>query len=231
MPGKGLKRKAYVREGYGWVVATILSAVIFFIVLYYHYLRRGILNPFLPNDISLLFLSNKAFAIGAMFLMGISFIIGPLARFFPSLRKKIEYRKQIGLMGFFFALIHIIVSYFFLSDKFPISWFIENQASVIFGVIGIIVLIIVAIDSMNAVARRIGHKKWIFIQRLAYIAFILAAAHIIALGKVPGWIRWMGTLEPIYPPGTLITILFVAAALVIRSIVIFYRKKKKVKKL
>ena len=222
---KGLKEKS------DWTIALIIGAILFFAILYYHYLRRGIINPFLPNEISFLFLANKAFAIGSMFLIGISFILGPLAKFFAYFRDKVEYRKEIGLMGFLFALVHIVISYFFLSDKFQSTWFIENRTSIIFGVLSLIILVIVSLVSNNYSIKKLGYKKWIFIQRLAYLAFIFAAFHIIFLGKIPGWIRWAKTLDPIYPPGTLITMGFVIIVLLIRFIVIFVNRKQRDKEL
>jgi len=219
------KIKEYIKEESDWLVAFAAGAILFFVILYYHYLRRGIINPFLPNEISFLLLSNKAFAISSIFLIGISLLIGPLANFFDYFKDKIRYRKEIGVFGFLFALAHIIISIFFLEDKFPREWFIENQLSVILGVTSLAILILVTCVSNNFSIIKLGYKKWIFLQRLAYIAFILAAVHFIVL-KFSGWKEWLQTLDPIYPPGTLIMIIFVIIVLLIRVMVIFLDKRE-----
>lgn len=217
--------KEYIKEESDWLVAFVIGAILFFVIIYYHYLRRGIINPFLPNEVSFLFLANKAFAISAIFLIGISFLIGPLAKFFDYFKNKIRYRKEIGVMGFLFALVHIIISIFFLKDKFPNEWLIENQPSIIFGVISLVILIIVTSVSNNFSIIKLGYKKWIFLQRLAYLAFIFAAIHFIIL-RFSWWKEWLKTLDPLYPPGTLIAIIFVIIILLIRIIVLFIDKKE-----
>ncbi|MBI2045417.1 ferric reductase-like transmembrane domain-containing protein [Candidatus Pacearchaeota archaeon] len=223
------KIKEYLKKESDWFVALSIGAILFFIILYYHYLRRGIINPFLPNEISFLFLANKAFAISSIFLIGISFLIGPLAKFFDYFKNKIRYRKEIGVMGFLFALVHAIISLFFLGDNFPKEWFIENQISVIFGVASLAILMLVTCVSNNFSIVKLGYKKWIFIQRLAYLALILAAVHFIIL-KFSGWKEWINTLNPVYPPGTLIAIIFIIIVLLIRMIVLFIDKREKSQK-
>ncbi|MAH03631.1 hypothetical protein CMI39_02480 [Candidatus Pacearchaeota archaeon] len=221
------KINKYIKRESDWFVAFAIGAILFFAFLYYHYIRRGIINPFSPNDISFLFLANKAVAISAVFLIGISFLLGSLAKFFTFFKEKVKYRKEIGLLGFFFALIHIVIVYFFLQDKFPRTWFIENPIAVVFGILSLITLVIVAFISNNYLMKKLSYKKWIFIQRLAYLAFILAALHILFLGKIPGWINWVKTLEPLFPPGTLVTISFIIIVLLIRISVIFLDKKER----
>lgn len=220
------KIEEYIKEKSDWFVAFVIGTILFFVILYYHYLRRGIINPFLPNEISFLLLSNKAFAIGAMFLIGISFLLGPLTKFFEYFKDKVRYRKEIGVMGFLFVLVHVILSIFFLKDKFPKEWFIEHQTSVILGVLSLAILILVTCVSNNFSIRKLGYKKWIFLQRLAYLAFIFAAIHVIIL-KFSGWKEWLKTLDHIYPPGTLIMIVFVIIVLLIRGVVFFIDRREK----
>ena len=219
------KIKEYLKEESDWFVAFIVGAIIFTIIIYYHYIRRGIINPFLPNEVNFLLLTNKAFAISSIFLIGISFLIGPLAKFSDYFKNKIRYRREIGVMGFLFALVHIIILIFFLESKFPREWFAENQLSVIFGVVSLVILIIVTSTSNNFSIKKLGYKKWISVQRLAYLALILAVVHFIIL-KFSGWKEWMNTLNPIYPPGTLIALIFIVAVLLIRIIVLFIDKKE-----
>ncbi len=227
---KSLKEKQdyLVHETKDWIYALKLAAIIFIIIVYYHYMRRGIFLPqdFIGTNVSFLDMANKGFAITAVFMITISILIAPIAQFISSWGKKIGYRKEIGIIGVYLAIIHLIISFLFLPWKYDVAWYQDHQLSIILAILSIIILIIITITSTKYHLVTFGYKKWKGIQRLVYPALILAVLHIMVLGKIAGWKKWFVDPSVTYylPPGTLVTISFVALALILRLIVIFKKR-------
>ena len=69
-------------------ISFLSAVVVFFTIMFYFVVLRG--QPF-----GLAFV-NRAFAIGAVFLIGASYLLGPLARFaWKTFGTKLEYRKPV----------------------------------------------------------------------------------------------------------------------------------------
>ncbi len=222
------KQQHAMHETKDWIYALKLAFGIFIIVVYYHYMRRGVFLPFFSeNTVSFLDMANKGFAITAVFMITISILIGPLAQFLPSCGKKIGYRKEIGIVGVFSAIIHLIISLLFLPWKYDVAWYQDHRASIIWAILSIIVLIVITVTSTKYHLVTFGYKKWKRIQRLVYLGLLFAILHIMVLGKIAGWKKWFADPSVTYylPPGTLVTISFVALALLVRFIVLFKNKK------
>ncbi len=222
------KQEYKIHETQDWIYALKLAFIIFIVVVYYHYVRRDIFLPFFSEtDVNFLYLANKGVSITAIVMIAISTIIGPLTEFFPSFGKKIRYRKEIGIVGFYLAIPHIIISFLFLPWKFDITWFQNHQTSVTWGALAFIIFIIITIFSNKHHLISFGYKKWKLIQRLVYIGMLFTASHIIALGKVAGWKKWWANPSATHylPPGTLITIIVIGFAFLLRFIVLLKNKK------
>ncbi|HLC47260.1 MAG TPA: ferric reductase-like transmembrane domain-containing protein [Candidatus Nanoarchaeia archaeon] len=211
--------RAHLKEKPDWFVATALCTIIFLLFWYYLYLRRGILVPFLSEEPLALFLANKSLALTSLFAIGISLSIGPLARFFRSFKHKLEYRREIGLMGFFVGAAHILITLVFLTYRFPLVKYIERWKAPLYGIMALLILIVVASISTTAAIRKMGYRRWKFMQRLSYIAFILIALHFSVM-KYAEWVKWFASYDPVYPPGSLLAIIFVGLVLLLRASVL-----------
>ena len=163
--------------------ASLAIAVLVFAALmaYYIVVRNQ------PANIAFI---NRAFAIGAVFLIGISYILGPLARFFPKkFVKRLEYRKPLGLYGYFFAVVHILVSLMIVSGEELGG----NGLSLIFGMLSILVFTLVASTSIIKIDAH-GFERWQKIQRLGYLAFVLVILHFTVLQNGAFISRQLGQL-------------------------------------
>src|SRR3989344_4152520 len=93
-------------------ISLIASFGIFAILSFYLFLRRGYYD---------FFIANKAFAGAAFVLLAFVLLVGLLARYFVRFDGWLIYRKEIGIVSFFFALAPGIVS--FLIPRFNLfSW-------------------------------------------------------------------------------------------------------------
>ena len=103
----------YQFQQYGMAFAA--AAILFVALSVYLFYRRGYYD---------LYIANKVFAGVAAVLLGIVILIGPGSRLFSFPDRYVQYRKELGIVAFFLALIHGIASFFFLPSKFPLSGFL-----------------------------------------------------------------------------------------------------------
>jgi len=196
----------------------LFSGFIFLLGSLYLFARRGNFD---------LYIANKVFATTALVLIGLSFALSGLCYFWDFVDTKIIYRKFLGLVGFVFAIVHIVVTLNFLPNKFAYpDWFIANKISVIFAVIALLILTVMAVISNRFAALELGNKRWRMILRIGYLAFIFVIIHFTLL-KYQGWIKWFDTREPLLPPLSLLEIIFAVAVIILRiALFISVRRKK-----
>ena len=183
-------------------ISFIIAVLIFTsIVFYFVTIRKQ------PADIAF---ANRAFAIGAVFLIGTSYLLGPLARFFPrKFVKRLEYRKPLGLYGYLFAVVHILMSLMIV----PGEELGSNGLSLFFGMIAILIFTLVASTSIIKIEAH-GFERWQKIQRTGYLAFALVILHFTVLENGMFISRQLGQL----------TIVFAVIVLLARLLVLFSRK-------
>jgi methionine sulfoxide reductase heme-binding subunit len=107
----------------------------------------------------------------------------------PSL---IRYRRAIGLMGFYYAALHLTV-YLVLDQGLDLAaiWAdIVKRPYITVGMLAFTILVPLAVTSNNAMIRRLGARAWQRLHRLVYVATAAAALHFVMLVK--SW--W--TVEP-----------------------------------
>lgn len=165
-----------------YIIASIIGIIIFSIFSLYIFERRGYYD---------LYIMNKVFAGTSLVLLCIVLLIGPLCGFSQKFTPCLTFRKELGMLSFFLALAHSIISFFFLPSRFPLSHlFSEDIVPFAFGLLSIILLTGIAIISNNFFMNKLGAQRWWFIQRWgARIAFILVFLHLTVM-KYPGWITF-----------------------------------------
>lgn len=180
----------FQQYGFAFLVVTFLFVVLSIYLFY----RRGYYD---------LYIANKIFAGVSAVLLGIVLLIGPGGRLFSFPDRYVQYRKELGIVAFFLALIHGIVSFFFMPLKFPISGFLGTlNWPFIFGLVATIILIGIFLISNDRAMNALGREKWWRLQyRGMRIAFILALLHVFIM-KWGGWVKWYkvgGGKELVHP--------------------------------
>ena len=101
----------------------------------------------------------------------------------------IKYRRAIGLMAFYYVLLHV-TAYLILDHQVQwVGWDavikdITKRPYIIMGVVSLLILIPLAVTSNNPAIRKIGPVLWKRIHWLTYPAIVLGAAHFVMLKKI-----------------------------------------------
>ena len=192
----------YQRQQYG---AALMAAVPVFVSLsLYIFYRRGYYD---------LYIANKVLAGDAAILLGIIFILGPLSRFFSVFDRYIQYRKEIGMVAFFLALTHGVVSLRYVST---LNW------PLVFGLLGLIVLVMLFLISNSWIENVMGTKKWWWLQNWGLRLVVgLTILHVFMM-KWNGWVKWYqvggeaALAHPELPGGGLLVGWFLGFAVLVR---------------
>lgn len=194
-------------------VATIFGLVLFILLSGYLFLRRGYFD---------LYIINKVSAGASLIILAVVILIGPLSRLYDRFDSWIIYRKELGIVAFVLALAHGAISFFFLSDRFSVAYFMNHLATFILGFTSVFVLGYLFILSFERIINFLDRKKWWLVQSWGVrIAGILVFLHVFLL-KYPGWVNWYikgGSSElarPYLPPASIIAFAFAFFVVLVR---------------
>ena len=189
-----------------WLRAFLVTLGIFVLFSLYLYIRREVYN---------LGIANKAFGSAAATLAGITLLIGPISRKFPQFGKYVPFRRPLGILAFLTGLIHVIISLFFIPERFNIPFFLNQWPATITGLVAIGIWLYLTTISRNDSVKHMGGSTWVMLQqRGGHIAFLLVFLHLVFL-KYAGWIEWFQgktqktpyLANPGYPPASLFVFL------------------------
>ncbi len=192
-----------------WLTALTLAAGIFVVLLVYVYLYN--------HTLSLLAIS-QAVAGTAGFMIGISFLLGPLAYYYKKLSPRVAYRKYIGLAGFCLALAYSLLLITVDPNRY---WYNLpgnlGSVDIVLGVMAMSILTFMAVISNTWGIKTLGPGKWRWGLRLGYIAYAL----LIIRGIVLEWDMWTGWWQNMasVPPPRLVLSVFAGGVIVFRVVV------------
>ncbi|MBI4174281.1 MAG: ferric reductase-like transmembrane domain-containing protein [Candidatus Aenigmarchaeota archaeon] len=161
----------------------LLPIAIFLMTLFYLVVVRS--RPLAPGTLS------NSFAIAATFVIGLCFLLGPLARMKPHFVAYLRFRKPLGLWGYLFAAIHaaaaLLIAFGTITDP-------ENLISIISGIIAFAIFTLMAATSTGKAIAKLGFHKWKKLQQTGYIAFFLVLVHFAIIEKGAFISRQIGQL-------------------------------------
>lgn len=104
----------------------------------------------------------------------------------------IRYRRALGLIAFFYILLHLLVWLFLDVQIWSEIWKdIVKRPYITIGMVAFVALIPLALTSNDWSIRKIGTATWRKLHKLVYFSVIAGAVHFVMLVK--GW-----QLEPIF---------------------------------
>ncbi|WP_208350820.1 protein-methionine-sulfoxide reductase heme-binding subunit MsrQ [Pseudaestuariivita rosea] len=107
--------------------------------------------------------------------------ITPLRRWFGL--NLIKYRRAIGLLTFFYILLHLLVWLVLDVQILAQIWAdIIKRPYITIGMVGFVLMIPLAVTSNNYSIRKLG-PAWRTLHKLTYAAAILGAVHFVMLSK------------------------------------------------
>lgn len=108
----------------------------------------------------------------------------------------IRYRRALGLLSFYYALMHFGV-YLFLDQELAIRAVLADVAKrpfIMLGMAGLILLVPLAVTSNARSIRSLG-KRWNQLHRLIYVIAICAALHLSLATKILSVEHWLYLLS------------------------------------
>ena len=160
-----------------------------------------------PPHVDAFYVPNKVIIGTGILMLAFTFLIGPLARYFNAFDNLVRYRKEIGIVGGFFALFHVVVSYFYLPLKFPRSSM--DFTGIIYGagLVATFVTIFLILISFQKAVDLLGNRWW-FLHRWGLRMLILfAVIHVYVMKWNSAWVKWVmkggGPSTPELPNGWL----------------------------
>lgn len=159
---------------------------------------------------------NKAAADTAVILMGLSMLLSSLCYFWNFVDTKIVYRKHLGLAGFAFAVVHLLLSWSAFTNMLKLETWAAGKAYPAFaGTLGFLIFTVMALISNNYSATTLGGRVWRGILRLGYPALLLVAIHVILL-KHSRWQTWAAEGFKTLPSMSLLMTMFIIVVLAMR---------------
>jgi len=183
-----------------WFAAVFGGALVYAIIRYH--LAGDVAWAHFP-----LFIFNKATSLAAVFFVASSYLVGKVIHWHDHDKAlRLVVIKFCGLVGFFLAGIHALLSLSLLSPAYYGKYFdpdgrlnLEGELALVVGVVALFMLMSPAITTLPMMPKAIGGQRWKRSQRLGYAALLLVVVHLVALG-LEGWLApagWNGGLPPI----------------------------------
>jgi len=162
--------------------ALAIAAAVFLFLSVYIYFRRGYYN---------LYIANKAFAGSAAVSLGLDLLIGAFSRAFSGRANLLQYRKELGIVAFFLAIIHGLISAFFLPDYFSLTGYLSRvDWPFIYGLAALLLFSVILLISNKKATKKLGVKRWWQWQNWGIrIGFLLVLLHVFVM-KWQVWLLW-----------------------------------------
>jgi len=153
-------------------VPHIISAFVVLMLSWYYFFSLG--RPFSINYL------NAIAAFSAVFIIGLSFLMGPIARFVPTLQQDLQFRKTFGLWGYAMACVHLaLVPAVLLQGSREIT--LTDAASLAFAAVAFMIFTLMAITSTGKWIATLGYDNWKSLQKTGYVAMAAMIFHVALL--------------------------------------------------
>ena len=129
---------------------------------------------------------EQTFGLFAVTYLYIALLISPLSYVVGKgrLRHVIFARRGIGVSAAYFALLHGAVALWGQLGGLVALGYLPSffQWSLVFGVVGLAVLLVMAATSFDAVISRMTYRRWKWLHRCIYVGSILILLHVWMVG-------------------------------------------------
>lgn len=149
-------------------------------LLYFFFYNFG---KFTPSEMI------KTTGLWSISLLGVTLLVGPLARFFPVLDSLKAHRKFWGITSALIATTHVLLVVIFFY-KFNLGRLVDIShpkfPGILSGELALIILILVTLTSNNKALTKLDPQVWKAIQLTSYLAMALAISHFYLMELVNG---------------------------------------------
>lgn len=113
-----------------------------------------------------------------LYFLCITLTVTPLRRL-SKMNWLVKLRRMFGLYAFFYAFLHFM-TFFWFDHFFDVAEMFRDVAKrpfILVGFTAFVLLIPLAATSTNAMIKRLGSKRWIWLHRLIYLIAPLGILH------------------------------------------------------
>lgn len=159
---------------------------------------------------------NATTAWAGVLFIGLSMVLSAVTFFWDFADRMILYRKHIGVLGFFYVLIHGLISLFALPGH-GLAYYLAptNIVAFLLGLFSLIYFGFMAAISNKYLVQEIGGQRWRFLLRMGYGALFLGLLHF-SMQSWRWWMKWIDDGLP-WPPS-------IGIILFIFTILVFYMR-------
>jgi sulfoxide reductase heme-binding subunit YedZ len=119
----------------------------------------------------------------ALQVLVVSLAVTPMRRYLGL--NLIRYRRALGLVGFFYVVLHLLVWALLDVQSLERIWAdVVKRPYITVGMAGFVLLIPLALTSTDGMVRRLGAMRWRQLHRLVYPAVLLGGVHNVMVAKV-----------------------------------------------
>lgn len=184
------------------ILFFIISWLVIFLNYYYFPKKPTTFEQYM-RDFSLLSHTNKCLAICSLQILAFVYFTSCIAyiyqlaystkhkRFPEYLDFLLKSRKHFGLWAFFYATLHIICSIYIMNPLYLADWYrtpdrlsnlsiltLRSEITLLLGILSYVLLVIVALTSVQAVGNTLNWAEWRFIQsKTGILSLALATLH------------------------------------------------------
>lgn len=201
-PAAAKRGRAKPFNFHDYAVSTVVAlAVGVFFGGYYFIQRTYFFNA--PTGIDAWYVPDKVLAIVGIVLFAFCFVIGPIYRYFNKFDYLMQYRKEVGIVGGFFALFHPLIAYFLLPLTFPQSEISFISLTYSTGLIGSLIALFLTFISFQSAVIMLGANRWWFLHRFGLRVLVLfSVIHFFCI-EWSTWVKWL-TERPEKPSADLV---------------------------
>jgi len=153
-------------------IPHVISAGVILVLAWYYFFSLG--RPFGINYL------NAIAAFSAVFIIGLSFLMGPISRFVPALQQDLQFRKTFGLWGYAMACVHLaLVPAVLLQSSREMT--LADGASMAFAAVAFMIFTLMAVTSTGKWIATLGYENWQSLQRTGYVAMAAMILHVALL--------------------------------------------------
>lgn len=149
-------------------------------------LTVGLLRVVIPSDQLFVIRLQQVFGLLCLVYWYVALVISPLGYLIGKQRvKKAEFtRRAIGVSAFYFALLHGGIALWGQLGGLGQLQYLPTlfQWSLAGGAAAVVILGIMAATSFDGVVKFMTYRKWKWLHRLVYVAFILVVLHVWSIG-------------------------------------------------
>ena len=147
----------------------------------------GLIQLFIPAGILQTIRIEQSYGFMSILLLYLALLASPLTKVYPKLSFKAGYlhaRRAIGVLAFYYAILHAYLSFFQQLDGFSGVKYYNNKYSwsILLGMCALGVLCVMAVTSIDWAVETLGFKRWKLLHRLVYLSGIAILIHVVLIG-------------------------------------------------